>query len=118
MNSNLSDVTTPSGRDAVTLSKGSIFQNINYIEKIGNICFMGLGYVVPMNLSSWTGNTIGTIPNGYKPAYYPFTSAISRNGSWYIVSSSPNGNISIQPMISPIPSTNETIIIHMAWICN
>lgn len=117
LNSNLIEATTPSGRSAVNLSKGSVFQGINYIEKIGNICFMGLGYVVPTNLSSWTNNTIGTIPDGYIPAYYPFASATSRNGSWYIVSSSPNGGISIQPMVSPIPSNNETIIIHMAWIC-
>lgn len=61
---------------------------------------MGLGYVVPTNLSSWTNNTIGTIPDGYIPAYYPFAGVTSRNGSWYIVSSSPNGGISIQPMVS------------------
>lgn len=100
----------------VSITLGSISNNINYLDKVNNIVICNIGLVLPSDTETtlYQNSVIGSIPDGYSPKNVVYISMQTRQNSWVIIGFSNDGNIFIQRFDSL--GEQRLININASWV--
>lgn len=100
----------------VSITLGSISNNINYLDKVNNIVICNIGLVLPSDTETtlYQNSVIGSIPDGYSPKNVVYISMKTRQNSWVIIGFSNDGNIFIQRFDSL--GEQRLININASWV--
>lgn len=87
-----------SSASKVSITLGSIYSDINYLDKVNNIVMCNIALLLPSDteVPFYQNINIGSIPDGYIPKNTVYISMKTRQNSWVIIGFDSRGNIFVQ----------------------
>lgn len=105
-----------SNTSKVSITLGSIYNNINYLDKVNNIVICNIGLLLPSDaeVPLYNNVTIGDIPDGYTPKKTVYINMKTRQNAWIVIGFASDGRIFVQKFDNF--GEDRLININASWV--
>ena len=100
----------------VSITLGSVYNNINYLDKVNNIVICNISLVLPSDTEAplYQNTTIGSIPDGYMPKNTVYINMKTRKNAWIVIGFASDGQIFVQKFDNF--GEDRLININASWV--